>query len=233
MVGEQYGWVRIISPEKRWSRKWNHCYVLTLCTGCGSIQWQEYRSLATGKSRGCQQCSQVQRVPVWLAKRLTAAKQRCENPKDKGYLKYGARGIHFNFPSVLEAGLWVLKNCPNVQREYELDRIDNDGNYEPGNLRFVPRPINQSNRKLTIIPNFDQAEWPYARSVVTRMLANGMTREEIISSAQSAVAQRRKNWRLIEARLEFMTYEMQDPNTVLPYRGGLYTTVDTEAGSAH
>jgi len=40
MVGEQYGWGKIISAQKRWNAKMNHCYVLTQCTGCHSIQWQ-------------------------------------------------------------------------------------------------------------------------------------------------------------------------------------------------
>ncbi len=222
LVGKQYGWVRIISSEKRWLRNWNHCYVLTKCTGCGSVQWQNYQSITSGKSKGCQQCSQRPQVPLWLQKRLAAAKCRCENPNDKGYGKYGARGIRFNFTSVHKAGLWLMNNCTTLRRDYELDRINNNGHYEPGNLRFVPRIINQANRRVTIIPFFNQEEWPYTRGVVTRMLVEGMSRIEIIQSAENAVKNRRKNWRLIEARLEFMTYEMQDPETVLPYRGSSY-----------
>ena len=228
MVGKQYGWVKIISPEKRWGQNWHHCQVLTECTGCGSTQWQNLQSIVSGKSKGCQRCSQKRQVPIWLQKRLTAAKCRCENPNDKGYSKYGARGIQFNFPSVLQAGMWILKNCPNVKRELELDRIDNNGNYEPGNLRFVPRELNQANRRRTVIPFFSQTEWPYGRTVVSRMLSMGMTREEILLSAEEAVEKRRMNWRIISARLDFMTYEMQAPGTVTPYRGNLCTTAATE-----
>ena len=232
MVGSQYGWVKIISPEKRWNQSWNHCYVLTECIGCGSIQWQNYQSIVSGKSRGCQNCSQKREVPLWLQKRLSAAKSRCENPNDRGYSKYGARGIRFSFPSVLQAGIWVLRNCPNVKRGLELDRIDNNGNYEPGNLRFVPRTLNQANRQRTVIPFFIQAEWPYGRAVVTRMLSLGITREDILLSAEEAVEKRRKNWRIISARLDFMTYEMQAPGTVTPYRGSLCTTAAMEDLSA-
>jgi len=124
--------------------------------------------------------------------------------------------------------MWILKNCPNVKRELELDRIDNNGNYEPGNLRFVPRELNQANRRRTVIPFFSQTEWPYGRTVVSRMLSMGMTREEILLSAEEAVEKRRKNWRIISARLDFMTYEMQAPGTVTPYRGNLCTTAATE-----
>jgi hypothetical protein len=206
MVGEQYGWVKIISAQKRWNAKMNHCYVLTQCTGCHSIQWQNLNSLKSGKSKGCQRCSQQRKIPLWLQKRLAAAKQRCENPKARNYHLYGGRGIKFNFPSVLSAGIWILKNVENVRQDLEMDRIDNDGNYEKGNIRFVPRSINQANRRISVIPDFKQENWPYARSVVTRMISNGMTREEIIASAEMSVIEQRKNWRLIQARLEFMTY---------------------------
>lgn len=39
MVGLRFGWVKIISPEKRWNKSWNHCYVLTECQGCGAVHW--------------------------------------------------------------------------------------------------------------------------------------------------------------------------------------------------
>ena len=219
MVGTQYGWVEIISPEKRWSQTWNHCYVLTRCMGCGSVQWQCLGNLREGKSKGCQRCSKPRQIPRWLDRRLTAAKQRCENPNEKQYARYGGRGIEFRFASVLEAGLWILENVENVRRDLELDRIDTNGHYEPGNLRFVEGVVNRANRRISVIPFFYQDEWPYARGVVTRKLSDGMSREEIIADAQKAVDEKRKNWRLIEARLEFMTYEMRAPDTVLPYRG--------------
>ena len=161
---------------------------------------------------------------MWLDRRLTAAKQRCENPNDRQYRQYGARGIRFNFPSVIQAGVWILQNVPNVCREYEMDRIDNDGNYEPGNIRFVTRAANLGNRRLTVLSEWNQEYWPYCRNVVTRMLSAGKTREEIIESARQAVREKRKGWRVLSAQLDFMTYEMPDRVTVLPYRDTSSTT---------
>ena len=87
--------------------------------------------------KGCQNCTQQRQIPKWLDKRLTAAKQRCENPNDQGYKNYGARGIKFDFPSVTEAGLYLIQEFRFPDRNMELDRIDTNGNYAPGNLRFV------------------------------------------------------------------------------------------------
>lgn len=115
--------------------------------------------------------------------------------------------------------MWILENVENVRPDLELDRINTNGHYEPGNVRFVESAVNSANRRISVIPFFRQDEWPYVRGVVTKKLSNGMSREEIIADAQKAVYEKRKNWRLIEARLEFMIYEMRDPDTVLPYRG--------------
>jgi len=218
MVGTHYGWIEIISPEKRWNKKWNHCYVLTKCHGCGSIQWQILDSLRSGKSKGCQHCSQPRLAPAWLYKRLTAAKQRCTNPRNPLYQDYGNRGIKFEFSSINEACQYLMTELGIPEREMELDRIDTNGNYARGNLRFVTREENQSNRRLTVLSEFAQEYWPYSRSVVTRKLSEGMSRDRIILEAQKAVIEKRKHWHIISARLDFMTYEMPDHITVLPYR---------------
>ena len=218
MVGKQYGWVKIISAEKRWNEKMNHCYVLTECVGCGSVQWILLGNLTSGKSKGCQQCSQPRQIPIWLDRRLTAAKQRCENPKDKGYHNYGARGIQFDFPSVTAAGLYLIQMFGLPGREMEIDRIDNNGNYAPGNIRFVTHTENNRNKLSTVLSRFEQQYWPYAHTTVVRKLSSGMTRDEIIQDAEDAVAKKRKCWRLISARLDFMTYEMPEDIIVLPYR---------------
>ena len=206
MVGTRYGWVTIISPEKRWNAGWNHCYVLTQCVSCAAVQWQDLNNLTSGKSKGCQNCSQPRNtVPGWLERRLTSAKQRCTNPKDSNYPRYGGRGIEFRFETPLEACRWILENVPDVRRDYTIDRIDNNGHYERGNIRFVPMIENQRNKEVTILPEYVPVEWPYARTVVTRMLSAGMTREEIIETALRAVAEKRKNWRGIAERLASMT----------------------------
>ena len=73
--------------------------------------------------------------------------RRCYDPKARGYPNYGGRGIAVhanwreNFQSFLEhVG---LRPSPN----HEIDRIDNDGHYEPGNVRWATKKQNQRNRR--------------------------------------------------------------------------------------
>lgn len=82
-------------------------------------------------------------------------KQRCQNPRCKAYRNYGARGIKVckewqQFEPFLA---WALKN--GYQKGLELDRSDNDGDYEPSNCRWISRRDNLNNRRNTIMIDVD------------------------------------------------------------------------------
>ena len=148
-VGRRYGFVEVVSPLVLWVR--GRCpYIAVRCTGCGYEQWIYRYSLTSGKSKGCQACSQPRQIPAWLTRVLNAAQQRCENPRAKNYHNYGARGIRFCFPSVLEAGLWVMVNLGHRPPKMTLDRKDNNRNYEAGNLRWATQRQQTSNTRRAL-----------------------------------------------------------------------------------
>lgn len=73
--------------------------------------------------------------------------RRCTNPKDRAYPRYGGRGI-----SVCARWLDSVENfIADMGRKpdptLELDREDNDGDYEPGNCRWTTRKVNDRNRR--------------------------------------------------------------------------------------
>lgn len=76
------------------------------------------------------------------------AKQRCTNPKNQRYFDYGGRGIRM-CPAWLNSFAAFHEYLGPRPEGHTLDRINNDGNYEPGNVRWATRKQQYSNQRHT------------------------------------------------------------------------------------
>jgi hypothetical protein len=76
---------------------------------------------------------------------------RCYNAKDKAYKHYGGRGIKVA-PEFRKYSGFLAEVGRRPSDEYSLDRIDNDGDYAPGNIRWLLRKYQNANRR-------DTSEW--------------------------------------------------------------------------
>ena len=85
-------------------------------------------------------------------------KARCYNPNDKHYDRYGGRGISVypvwihNFQAFYD---YVSKLEHFGEECYSLDRINNDGNYEPDNLRWATAKTQARNRCNNVIVEYN------------------------------------------------------------------------------
>lgn len=73
-------------------------------------------------------------------------RQRCLNPKAIGYKRYGGRGITVcdQWRDSFEA--FLADVGPRPSAAHSIDRIDNDGNYEPGNVRWATTAQQHANK---------------------------------------------------------------------------------------
>ena len=129
----------------------------------------------------------------WLHRR-TGIISRCRNPLCKAYPNYGARGIDIYQAWVDDPKVWLAYivtlekwDVPGL----DLDRIDNEKGYFPGNLRLVPRTDNSNNRRNTVKITVEGRSIPFcdfwkeycpnwkSYNALTHHLAKGKTGDEI------------------------------------------------------
>lgn len=74
-------------------------------------------------------------------------KARCRNPNNRKFKHYGGRGIAICERWARDFGAFLADVGPKPSARHSLDRIDNDGDYEPGNVRWASPSQQNSNRR--------------------------------------------------------------------------------------
>ncbi|MGH9931002.1 MAG: hypothetical protein ACREA9_17480 [Pyrinomonadaceae bacterium] len=162
-AGDQYGRLTVIREVEPLLRQngWLRRRVECRCE-CGTTATTLLDSLRKGQTQSCG-CLHRERAkghpcthgharkndPLRVLYRVWSGMiGRCETPSAGGYDRYGGRGIGVcdewrRDPAAFIA--WALLN--GWQRGMHIDRINNDGNYCPGNCRFVPPKANARNKR--------------------------------------------------------------------------------------
>lgn len=148
-----------IPYDRRGSKRYRY-WVVCRCQ-CGNTAPVRVDQIKAGISRSCgclqkDKASSVMRDTMtdhgqgtrewhWLLLRAHRQMRRCNDRTDRHYQWYGGRGVEFRFSSPAEAASYY-RTLPNCSRRFDLDREDNNGHYEVGNVRFVTHRENMNNR---------------------------------------------------------------------------------------
>jgi hypothetical protein len=153
---------------------------------CGRACWREARAMATRICDGCgaefaarvrsigiltRYCSRVCQTEAQrkypkktgsasrLYKAWKAMRERCYTETCKSYVNYGGRGIAVcdEWRDYEPFRIWSLEN--GYGEDLEIDRIDNDGDYEPANCRWTTHVENMRNRRgVHLLTAFDETK---------------------------------------------------------------------------
>ncbi len=113
----------------------------TTTIGPGKGKWRR-GAPSVGQALGHGECINGRRSPEYNSYML--ARSCCCNPKNPKYPSYGERGIEFRFKS-FEDFLSAVGRRPS--EGYTVNRIDNNGHYERGNVEWATRKKQQRNMR--------------------------------------------------------------------------------------
>lgn len=143
------GTLVIISEEPH--QRQSQWYVKTVCSACKTEREIRLIVLWSGYTKGCL-CGQIKYSDVrsrTLRNRYALIRSRCIHSHDQAWSNYGGRGIELRFSSPKEFVDYILLNLPHpTYQNIQIDRINNNGHYEPGNLRLATR-VEQCRNKRT------------------------------------------------------------------------------------
>ena len=143
LSGNKYGLWTVLEKVLNKTNRWRY---ICKCD-CGTIRIVQPSDLKSGQSSRCDRCratthgqSNTNTYRIWQGMIY-----RCSNPNLRIYKYYGGRGI-----TVCER--WhefenFLQDMGERPKGLSIDRINNDGNYEPGNCRWATTSEQASNQR--------------------------------------------------------------------------------------
>lgn len=193
-TGTEIGEVKFL---KRSDSTNGHVEWVCLCT-CGNIFISRAEHVMRAKS--CPQCGRRRQAnkiskhgdykePLYRV--WSSMKQRCNNPKAQEYKNYGGRGILVckEWEQYDAFKKWSLNS--GYEKGLSIDRINNSGNYEPSNCRWVDMSVQALNKRSNRIIEYEGLKKPVTEMariyglrpvVVERRLIKGWTVERALKT---------------------------------------------------
>ena len=162
--GDKFGSLEIIKEVERIklpSGQYNRAF-LCKCN-CGQQKEIRLSHLIRGRIKSCGLCSRKLDIEYPKLYRVwKSMKERCYLESYIRASRYSKRGIKVCdewLHSYNKFKDWALKN--GYDPILRIDRINNDGDYQPNNCRFVTNKDNCNNREITFRVNYNGEQIPF------------------------------------------------------------------------
>lgn len=164
LVGVSFGDLKVVGTAKcpRPSGQANGHFWECECK-CGTKIVVQAGDLRRGRASSCRPCSMIRAgiknrthgasvggkmTPEYRA--WSNMKFRCYNPNWHKHHLWGGRGIRVCNEWLNDFQAFYNHVGPRPSSQHSLDRIDNDKNYEPGNVRWASRVEQRNNQRLGV-----------------------------------------------------------------------------------
>ena len=196
ITGQRFN--KLVAIKHIYSKKW-----LFKCD-CGNETIMTKAHVKRNKTCGCERyirkhgfANKIREYAIWKS-----IKGRCYNKSDQSYKKYGGRGIR-----VCDRWLESFSNFLSdigfsPTKKHSIDRINNDGNYEPLNCRWATntqQTRNQSSNIIILYKNQEKnlSEWCEIlnlnyHTIYGRIKSYGWSKEKAISTPIRKITKRSK-----------------------------------------
>ena len=153
LTGERFGRLVVIGAAPR---SWDNRIMWRCLCDCGKETTVESYTLTSGHSKSCgcllsdktiARCTTHGETKTRLHRIWMQMRGRCNSPTNPSYKNYGGRGIKVcdEWNNYIAFATWAREY--GYQDDLTIDRIDNDGNYEPTNCRWVDRKTQNRNKR--------------------------------------------------------------------------------------
>ncbi|AFV80851.1 putative HNH endonuclease [Staphylococcus phage SA5] len=184
MIGETINKLKVIKESSK--RDKSRCKMYECLCECGEVIIVRSSTLRQGKIKSCG-CESNKIHSELMRERNTThglssnpmyqrwlgMKQRCYDVNAINYKNYGGRGIEIceEWKNDFKKFYDYMGDPPN--ENYQIDRINNDGNYEPGNVKWSTRSENSTNiRKKSTHNIYKKSNNVYNIQIVRKIKLN-------------------------------------------------------------
>ena len=206
LVGNKYGHLLVL---KSLGNNGSGHYMSLVRCDCGKEYIVPDTELIYGRRLGCHKCSASNKIHGQTNTKLfniwQSMKQRCNDKNCKTYKDYGGRGIKV-------CGEWENKfmnfynwaNANGYNEGLTIDRINNNGNYEPNNCQWVDIIQQANNKRNNVRVIYQNKEYTIAElsrktnvdyELLRRRIKNGWNIENAIK--EPAIKGRNQYWKSV------------------------------------